>query len=68
MAMSDKHTPVRIEESLYVEIKDLSVSLGMSTKKLVEILLKKALEDLKQNDSIHLTISKENNSNRVALR
>lgn len=67
MAMSTKHTPVRVEESIYNDIKDLSQSLGMSSKKLVEILLTKSLEDLKKQNRISLTISKKNNVNKVTL-
>lgn len=68
MAMSDKHTPVRIEETIYNDIKELSDSLGMSTKKLVEILLTNSLEDLKKNNSISLTISRKDNSSRVTIK
>ncbi len=68
MAMSIKHTPVRIEDSIYSDIKELSDTLGMSTKKLVEILLKKSLEDLNKKDSISFTISKSKNSKRIAIR
>jgi hypothetical protein len=68
MAMSDKHTPVRIKDSLYQDIKEMSDSLGMSSKKLVEVLLTKSLEDLKRKDKISLTISRNEVAHKVTLK
>ncbi len=68
MAMKEEHTPVRIKLSIYVEIKELAESLGMTTKKCVELLLRKAMEDIKKTDTLSLTISKDKSGHTMSIK